>query len=68
MRREVKFQEDNDGQGPMVAEARWPNGWHRVWRPLGIKLLDEMIAQGVTEIFLAYRGSWEPKKLYREST
>ena len=63
--REVLFQEDNDGQGPTVEEAHWPTGWRRVWKPLGANLLDRWIAEGVDEIFLAYRGSWEPRKLYR---
>ena len=63
--REVLFQEDNDGQGPTIAEARWPDGWRRVWQPLNASLLDQWMAEGVSEIFLAYRGSWEPAKLYR---
>jgi hypothetical protein len=66
MKTEVLFQEDNQGQGPLVEEARWSTGWRRIHRPLTVELLDQWIADGVSDILLTYRGFWKPQKLYRD--
>lgn len=68
--REVKFQEDNNGQGPLCAEVIYA-------QPVNDKLvhtsnlfltadkLDALVNAGAVEVYLAYRGSWAPGQLYR---
>jgi hypothetical protein len=76
-KREVLFQEDNQGRGPQVAElivgqrpltieaaresALWP--WADAF--LDAEKLQHLIENGCSSVFLSYRGSWQPATLFR---
>jgi hypothetical protein len=69
---EVLFQEDNHGQGPLVAEIYWYQPGtcdvarvKRIWDFLTVQRLNGWCASGVNEVLLQHRGGWHPALLYR---
>lgn len=61
------FQEDNDGQGAEIAEIHFSNGrFETRYAFLNEETVRSLIAEGVVEVFLMYRGSLRLDRCFRD--